>query len=112
MDFKLFKTREEAEAFVVQKQEQQKQSGHIAKTYGVEERYLVKSQMAFPDAPIEYLMEDNSFRIEIPQPTGPDQKPPLPGLWPLVPHRDKRCSHCAGMNAPTATVCEKCGNSI
>jgi hypothetical protein len=64
MDFKLFKTRGEAEAFVVQKQEQQKQSGHIVKTYGVEERYLVKSQIAFPDAPIEYLMEDNSFIID------------------------------------------------
>jgi dsDNA-specific endonuclease/ATPase MutS2 len=28
------------------------------------------------------------------------------------PARDKRCWHCAGMNAANATVCEKCGNSF
>jgi hypothetical protein len=28
------------------------------------------------------------------------------------PARDKRCRHCAGMNAASATVCEKCGNSF
>jgi NADH pyrophosphatase NudC (nudix superfamily) len=31
---------------------------------------------------------------------------------PLAPARDKRCWHCAGMNAASATVCEKCGNSF
>ncbi len=30
----------------------------------------------------------------------------------LAPARDKRCRFCAGMNAASATVCEKCGNSL
>jgi hypothetical protein len=30
----------------------------------------------------------------------------------LASARDKRCWHCAGMSAASATVCEKCGNSF
>jgi len=30
----------------------------------------------------------------------------------LSPAPDKRCRNCAGMNAASATVCEKCGNSF
>ena len=36
----------------------------------------------------------------------------LKSLKGLGADRDKRCRHCAGMSAASATVCEKCGNSF
>ena len=53
---------------------------------------------------IEMLQE--SFKIE------DKYREQLKSIKGLAPTRDKRCRHCAGMNAASATVCEKCGNSF
>jgi hypothetical protein len=59
-----------------------------------------------PDLFDTIAMLQESFKLE------DKYREQLKSLKGLGADRDKRCRRCAGMNAASATVCEKCGNSF